>query len=431
MSRTTIFLAAGWILNVTAHSVQAQVSIDESGRLKPPREGSTLPQAQTVIVESPKIPYIPPLQTRPPRQIPYYEEPAGLRFGRWILHPEETERLTYDDNVLGRPEGSKLSDVLVDHAPGLSLFYKNGRNFKFEASYAFGWHDYLDDTARDYLTQNAHVYAEWSNVGIHGLTVAFRDGYNQTGNTQVLEDEFKSFSRVQGNQTAVDVSYHSGRITVGSGYRFSITDYFGRGDSLGDYFQHDVPFVISYNLSRTLVPYLNYAFKAIRHIHNDARDFDTHSVALGVRTTVFRKFTFDASVGNNRSISFAPYDSNDGPALKVGLQYRHSARIQAYMNASRYYFAAERTGSSTVAEFEIGGDFRPLRNFSIDTSVLWRNESRQSGTEQITLTMQSTFNYRIKKYLEATAGYNRSERSGNQIRDVTINQGTVGIRFRF
>ncbi|MCW8132585.1 MAG: outer membrane beta-barrel protein [Planctomycetota bacterium] len=409
----------------------AELTTDESGRLKPPMEGAAQGKTTNYVIESPQIPYIPPLQTRAPRQQAFGEEPDGIRMGRWTLHPMMTERLTYDDNVNGADETRQIHDFISEHAPGIGVNYMRGRNFKARGSYTFGWHDYLDDTQRDYLTHDATVEAEWSNAGVRGLTILVRQSYNQTGNTQVLEDEFLSFTRVQGYSSAINLGYVRGRISVATGYELAFTDYFGRTATLNDYHAHSIPIVFSYKLSQRLVPYLTYNYTANRFQHRDGIDFDTHIIKGGIRATLTRKFSVDVSAGNSRAIAIEPYDSNDGQTYNFNLEYRHSSRIMARLSASHGFSAGVRTGSATNTEFEIGGDFKLTRQFNISTSGMWRTEDRDSGLQQSTLTAQVGFFYHIKKFLQANAVYNRSERSSNAGPDIAINQVQFGFNFRW
>lgn len=406
--------------------------IDDQGRLRPVRQdGSGGARAQIPIAEGPQVNFLRPLQARSGREAPVYEEPDGVRKDRWLFHPKYTLQTIYDDNVLGRPDATKQDDVIVQHTPGFDFTYRPRETLVFQGNYQLGWNNYMDDMQRDYLSHDLNLAATWRDVYHRGLSVGIHESYSQTGNTQVLEDEFQSFTRVQGNNLGLEVGYEKGRMEFSAGYEFGVVDYMARRDSDGSYYRHTVPLTFSYKLARNLVPYLTYDYNANRfHVDQD-RNFDTHQIMVGVKAILYRKFAFDAAVGNSRAIAINPYDSNDGPAARLNLIYTHSERIQAYFKAAHSFYSGIRTGSGIVNEAELGGYFRINRRFNISLASLWRAEDRDTGTEQTTLTLQSSFNYRIKKCFEASVGYNRSERQSSQARDVTINQGTISLRFRW
>lgn len=409
--------------------------VTAEGRLPTPKAGSDekIGGATAVRVERPELDYVYPLRSR--ETIPYIVDyqPTGLEFfaGRLKLFPRLETRLAYNDNIFGSGEGEERSDMLWQNRPGLDLTFAPDPSFQLRSYYIFGWNDYLDDVARDYLTHDAGASMTWRNLGVRGLDLNLRDQYSQSGNTAVLDNEYVSFTRLQENKAGPTVEYRRENLGFAVSYEYGIVDYFKATLQSSDYYTHAGKVLWWYEVMPNLVPYVRYDYKATRYRLDSGGDFDCHYLNAGVRANLGRKFNFDAFVGNHRGISLDPYDSNDGPSAGIKLGYTPRLGYTVYFNSEYRFWQLVRTGGTRTLLLAAGGRFRVLPEFFVDGRVSWMQDDRMDGIQQRTLLYRAQFEYAIRRDLRAYAGCNRAERATTGARDVIINEIFAGFNFRF
>ena len=400
-----------------------------------PRARSEAGSAERAVVkelpiQAPSITFLGPLQTRTPWEIPGFGAVEGIHLGKVTLRPSYDLKLTYDDNIFGQEKGGAKRDLILRNSPGIELDYTISESINLKTAYTFGWTDYLDDTARDYLTHNQSLNLEWKNAGVPGLDLALNEQYHQSGNTAVLEDEFVSFTRVQGISAGPTISFRRGRMGFIAGYQLGVTDYFGRTSSEGDFHSHATKGLFFYQVSGGIVPYIFHEFTGTRFAHSAEDDFDLHDLRAGARFTE-GSFKFDFNLGNRRSLAREGYDSSDGLATRLRVDYVPNERWSLFFNAARHYDAGVRTGSSTNLEFSAGGGVELLRRLRLDSMVLWLESDRTSGTLQRTAQFDLRLTGKMAKHLTGYLAFIRLERTSNRFRDIIINRLEFGLQARF
>ena len=432
--------------------LHSTVWAESSGNESPKQEASLKESAkgesgkEEAALETPRYYNPAPLTTGFIRPIDYGMEdpPAGIKKGPVTLHPLFSTSITYDDNVLGTRSRAERKDFIWEVSPGYELIYRPNPDFTLTHGYKFGWVDYLDDNAKDYLTHNAGLNLQWRNLFVKGLKLEIDEQYRQSGNTGVFENQFASFSRVQGNSVGPTLSYETKRMGFIASYRFGLTDYFSQRNQVGDYHTHTADGMYYYKLSSKIRLYTQYTYESYDFVNSKSGDFDTHTHVAGVRAN-YRKIDFDFHIGNRRAttddinkpnrsggIDLNQYDSDDGLVANLRISAKPTRRLSTYLSASQAFTAGVVTGGAKNTRAEVGVSVICFKKGKFDARALWNHEDRGSGLEQTTQEYGGRFTYRILKTLHGFADYNRSERSTNlDDDDIIINRGQIGIYFRF
>jgi len=382
-------------------------------------------------IEAPTPVFIDPLQTRRPREIPGFGALDGIRVGGVTLFPTYSTRLVYDDNIFGRPKAQAPSqDLIYSNSPGLRLRYRPKRDLEVNAAYEFGWHNYLDDVARDYATQSASAGFTWKNFFYKDFTLGVSNAYSQTAHTEVFDDELRSFTRAQGNNLTVITSYQRKRLGYNAAYTFGLTDYFGKTSTAGDFHTHHVLAQVYYKVTDRLLTALDYNYDAFRPAHANRGHFDTHSM-MGSATTHIGKFNLSLAAGNKRAIALDPYDSNDGLSLEFSLGYQANRRIKVGFRGRRVFNAGILTGAAYVTEFSGDIGYVIFKRVRLDSSYIWSRSDRFSGLTQDTAQFDCRLSGQIAKRWSGHFNYTRLDRTTNVSPDISVNRVDISIQMRF
>jgi len=382
-------------------------------------------------IEAPTPVFIDPLQTRKPREIPGFEVLDGFRVGGVTLFPTYNTKLVYDDNVFGRTKAQDpVPDLIYSNSPGMRMRYRPKHDLEVNVGYEFGWHDYLDDVARDYYSQSASGGFTWKNFFYKDFTIGVNNSYSQTAHTEVFDDEFSSFTRTQGNNLTVMTSYQRKRLGFNAAYTFGLTDYFGKSSTQGDYHTHNALAQVYYKVTDRLITTLDYTYEAYRLAHAHSGHFDTHSI-MGSATTSLGKFKLSLAAGNKRAIALDPYDSNDGLAVEFGLNYQANRRIKLGIRGRRAFNTGILTGAAYITEFsgEIG--YVIAKRVRLDGSYVWSRSDRFSGLLQDTAQFDARLTGQIAKRWTGHLNYTRIDRTTSASPDVSVNRVDISIQMRF
>jgi len=258
---------------------KAEGSKAKPPKLKPARAGPVFSSFESNEVSRAKVyPTVANWSSRYTQRIEIPEDPpAGLRIGNTTLLPTWLETITYEDNLFGASR-KKQDDFGVYTQPGLGVRHRFSERIEAGCYYKFGWYDYLDDKARDYLTHDVDFTLNCSNIGIDGLNLNVYDTYAQTANTGALNQSYRAFTRQHQNTSGAMVSYEPGRITAIASYDYTIVDEFGRSGN--DYDFHTVKSMCAYKINPRLRPYVKYNFMCYDMIP-DQNNYTVHEVSAG------------------------------------------------------------------------------------------------------------------------------------------------------
>lgn len=373
-----------------------------------------------------------PLTSRAPARLLAEEsQPSGFKLGTVEVRPFAEVTYLWDDNVLALPGAVERPDFLMTYLPGLELGWQPNPALSADARYAFGWTDYLDNEARDYLTHEAECRLIWQHFGVRGLTLSLSESYRQTGNTDALDNEFQAFRRLHGNILAPAVSYQTGKLGMRVSYRHELVDYFSRSDRIQDYISHGAEGLFYFRLTeRSMLAYARYEGEWSRFGILDSRDFDAHLSASGVRGR-HERLSYEIEFGYRQGNGHVLRKDDGGWLLAASLEYEAARFVSLQVSARREYLSQIQSGNSTQGEVSCSATFRMRTSFELNVLLDWLQEDREGGFRQRTLTAQLESVYRLGKRLKWMARYERLERTDNRSQDVTINRAGIGLRVQF
>jgi hypothetical protein len=260
---------------------------------------------------------------------PIERERGGLNFESVNLHPGFAYDLTYTDNSR-RTTTSKKQDALEEFGPNLTLNARPAEQVNIDAAYAFLEHDYIRNTARDYLSHSAFCTIAMKDLPVDHLNLALGDTYLQTGNTSVLETEILSFTRFQTNKAFGYADYTYDNFKVHTRYDFDNLNYFGAVTDQ-DVRSESGTFDASYRLSEVFELFSTYSI--IRTFQQtssplDPASQDRHTAETGFVAT-FDHFSFSAAGGYTWSQIIYDGPQDDGAVASASVNYRATSRLEA------------------------------------------------------------------------------------------------------
>jgi hypothetical protein len=405
----------------------------ETGRATPAKQEPVKAGAETATPESKEAAPAKLVQPQADFASRYTQEiqlpsapAAGLKIGRTTLFPSYTETLTYEDNLFGTPN-KKTSELTLYSQAGMGVQHQFAENIVATANYKFGWNEYLDEEAKDYLTHNADFNMSFRNV-VPGFSLNLFDSYGQTGNTGVLNTSFRAFTRQHENTSGLIASYERERVEAQAVYSWTLVDEFGRNGN--DYFYHTVDGLVGYKVTAQLKPYFRYRFMTY-DFEVDANNYTVHEVVGGVKYRPFQPFEFDFQVGNRRAIAVAGLDSNDGEIARIRLTYYRHEWLTAYAEGSREFEVGVLTGGSNTSHVEVGMNCRIVEGLSLGSRLAWTREARLSGEDLRTSQAGMLVRYDYLRQFSFTGEYMYTARESNLEHFVGYNRATLGFLWRF
>lgn len=420
----------------TESAKETGAKADDSGKAKPPKlepakAGDAFASLNGDEVSSAKIyPTVANFSSRFTQTIGLpVEDTPGLKIGNTTLFPTYLETLTYEDNLFAVSR-KKQDDWGLYSQPGFGIRHRFSDKIQVAAGYAFGWYDYLDDKARDYLTHNANFALNLSNIGVDGLSINLYDTYAQTGNTGVLNESYLAFTRQHQNTSGAMVNYERERIAVSASYDYTLLNIFGSSDN--DYAYHTINAMFAYKVSKRIRPYLKYRFQSYDFAPSDLNNYTMNEVLGGVIFRPYDQFEFDMYLGGQRSDAVYFDNSTEGPIAGMRLNYFHNQRITAHFAASRGYEVGVLTGGMTVSSIEAGVTCKISPELVIGARGGWTKELRDSGEDQRTVQADLLARYQFRRQFFFTGDYRYTGRETNMGGGyVNTNQATIGFQWRY
>lgn len=412
-------------------SVQREAGLPEGGAKEAAQAeiDATLSHAVFAPVNVPEITRIPPLKTRAYLPSLEYDTAKGIVFRNIdsVMYFSDKISATYDDNVLGTTKKFQKPDERLDYETGTEFKYKPNSDFTLDTSYQFGWHDYAGNNARDYLSHDAGLRLEWTNVVIPGLSFSLNEQYSQTGNTEVFQDNFFSFQRVQGDKVDTAIRYQARKLNLVVGNVVEWTSYFSRRDQVGDYNEDTLYAEASYKLADHLTPFVLYEFDSVFLTGSNNPGFDIHRVSAGAETS-YKSLRFRGSVGVN---AIEDSGTHVNPTARYDMLYNPSQRVLAYLSVSREFSDGVLTGVSRDTIVVAGMNYRLTSRLRLDAGIQYELNDRADRLHQDTTDSRIALNYRITKNVSGWILYQRADRHSNEVSDIAINRVQLGFRMQF
>jgi len=354
-------------------------------------------------------------------------ERHGLNWGHLKIYPSLAYDLTYTDNST-RSKDRRDEDFLQEYTPGIELRFSPQELMQLTFAYEFGWHDYLKDTAKDYLSHKSITEGSVKNIFVEGLTLSFGNAYLQSGNTSALENLLVAFSRYETNSAYTKAEYHFNRFTLGGKCTYGLVDYFARAEHPQDYQAHSAELAGAYSFIPTRLNLIgSYNFtRTLRTVPGE--DFDTHTLLVGIQGA-YSKLAFSAG-GGWTVAQFVERDERDeGPAFNAKLAYTPHTRLTMSLEASRRFAAAVQTGITTETDVKFSLAVQLMRRGRLTLDYTRNDSQRTNNIDQLSFAYSGAFEYKLARFAAATAGFTHDERQvKNALGDFVINEGHVGFK---
>jgi len=361
-------------------------------------------------------------------ELPSSFGPRGFKSGHLTLLPALAYDLTYSDNA-ARANRQRKADWLSEYTPSLAMQLKPDEAISTSVLYEFGWHDYVRDVARDYLSHHAVADFRAGNLFVEGLSLSAGDTYLQSGNSSALDNQLLAFTRYNTNQAWGKLQYEFSRFTISGKYTYGLTDYFARVDAGNDYQTHGGELEGAYSfVPKRLVLFGSYGMLRTLYRTTNIEDFDTHTLLAGVRGT-YSKLDYSVSVGAVSAPLLHQDIEHHGPTFEAKLSYAPHRRLLAAVTASRRFVAGVHTGVTTDTDLNAGVSVVLTQRGKLAFDYTRNNSHAITGFEQLSLAYSAAFEYKLTRYATGTISYTRTERDvSSGTGGYLINEGHVGLR---
>lgn len=354
---------------------------------------------------------------------------VGFQTGNLIVSPNLNESITYDSNVLGTVNNAQ-HDFVLNHSSVTEARYTPNSDFTIDANYSVGWHDYIDNVARDYLSQNGRVTFARTHMGLPGLTLGFLGDYQQTGNSGVFERDTVAFSKVQAFNESPSISYEVNRFSMLLNYNYTTVDYFGRVNAGNDYTTSEETGLLSYRFTRVIGGFISFSNKDFRIFNRQNADFDTDQFRVGAQGQ-YRKFSFSLSMGESL-LHYADLKGKDradpGASLEVSYILNHIATFT--LSGSHLFTAGALEPGSTDNSIGASVSLQPARHHKVDLLANYLDENRTDGLDRRTLRYGVTYTWQLTRHLTFTGDASTVERTTASQR-VVARTATIGLNLGF
>ena len=354
--------------------------------------------------------------------------PKGIAFGKFSMHPNVSFEATETDNAR-RARLHPKDDELLEYAAGLKTEFKPLQCVRATLNYEFGWHDYLKDTARDYLSHNAETEIRIDRVGVQGLSLVFSDAYLQTGSINPLENEVVQFSRYHANRALAGVEYKYNRFKISGTYTEAFTHYFARTDAVSDFITHAGGLEGSWQwLPGRLEIFENFQLQRTLFDKVPNNDYDSTSALTGVRGK-YSKLTYSVAIGYSRVDPLHGSTSHSGVGFNAFINYAPHRRLAVDVTASRSFQAGVLTGSSMETNLNAMLTLLLTRRGNLQTSYTRNFSDRLNNTQQLSVAYGTRFEYKLARNATLNTGFLRIERTGTPATvDYIINEVRGGFK---
>jgi len=359
-------------------------------------------------------------------------KPLGINFGHLKLLPQVDYTLTYTDNAV-RAQKNRRADFLSDSVPSVSLNFKPDELVTLDISYAFGWHDYLRDVARDYLSHNASGNLKVHNLFVEGFDLRFAEQYTQTANSDALLNNFVAFTRYETNQPSLHAAYTYNRFTISAAYTQFYTHYFARLDAPNNFTTHTGALECAYAFQpERFVLFGSYAFSSTIKPNDPAHDFITNTFTTGVRG-VYSKLQYAVGTGLGMAeLVHTPIVGRSGargPILNASISYQPQRRLQFALGAERRFFASPLSSFSTETNFSASTGIALTDKAKLILQYTRNESDRLDGLALISTAYRGNFELNLNSHAKLTFGAARTRRdSSNGLNQFLIHEISIGGR---
>lgn len=361
-------------------------------------------------------------------ELPPSFAPRGFKSGHLSLLPALAYDLTYSDNA-ARASRQRKADWLSEYTPSLAMQLKPDEAISTSVLYEFGWHDYVRDVARDYLSHRAVADFRATNLFVEGLSLSAGDTYLQSGNSSALDNQLLAFTRYHTNQAWEKLQYEFNRFTISGKYSYGLVDYFARVDTGSDYHSHSGELEGTYSfVPKRFTLFGTYNLTRYLRDVTDTADFDAHTLQVGVRGT-YAKLDYAVSVGAGSAVYLHQDREDHGPVFEAKLSYAPHRRLLATVTASRRFNAAVLTGVTTDTNVKAGLAVLLTSRGKLAFDYTRNDSHFIMGFDELSLAYSAAFEYKLTRYATGTISYTRTERDiSSGTGGYLINEGHVGLR---
>lgn len=354
--------------------------------------------------------------------------PKGIAFGKFSMHPYVSFDATETDNAR-RTKLHPKDDELLEYAAGLKTAFKPLECVKATLNYEFGWHDYVKDAARDYLSHNAETEIRVDRVGVQGLSLIFADAYLQTGSVNPLENEVVQFSRYHANRALAGAEYKFNRFKISGTGTDSFTHYFARTEAASDFITYAGALEGSWQwLPGRLEIFENLQFQRILFDRVPTNNYDSSSALTGVRGK-FSKLTYSVAFGYARVDPRNGSVAHSGVGFNAFINYMPHKRLAVDIISSRGFQAGVLTGSSVETNLSATLTLLLTRRGNLQCSYTRNNSDRLNNTQQLSVAYGTRFEYKLARNATLSTGFLRIERTSIPATfDYIINEVRAGFR---
>ncbi len=339
-----------------------------------------------------------------------FPEPKDLLIHNWRIKPYLSFDETFSDNSQRKPTHKK-EDVLLDSVGGFTATTRPNECFKTSLSYEFGWHDYLRDTERDFLSHRASFDASLERVGIEGLSLEFGDQYIQTTDNDVLNNEIVQFARNQTNRAFTHAQYRYNRLKFTGEYAYFLQDYFDREPGKSNFRTHSGSLDGSWFwLPGRLEIFDSFQYQRTLYDHAAITDFDSVTELAGVRGS-YSKLTYSAGFGYAMAAPLFENGVKGNPSFSIALGYAPHRRISFDLVATRGFVAGVRTGATLETDASAALKLLLTRRGTLELKYVRDQSDRFSGVHQLSVAYSARFEYKLTRNTALGATLTRYERT--------------------
>lgn len=340
-----------------------------------------------------------------------FPEPKGLRFGALKIDPYFAFDSIYSDNSR-QAAVQRTDDVLLQYAGGFGAAFRPHENLKVNLNYEFGWHDYVKDTAKDYLSHRAGFDATLNRVFVEGLSLSFSDQYLQTAGGNILENEIVQFTRYQSDRAAARAQYKFNRFKISGEYAYSFTDYFDqRTFGRSNFRTHTGSLEAAWEwLPKRLEIFESFQIQRTLFDHAGTSDFDADTWLAGVRGS-YSKLYYSVAVGYASAVPVYVDGVKGDGSYNANLGYVPHRRLMFDLAASRSFSAGVRTGDSLETNLTTSLKMVLTPAGKLTLSYTRNQSDRATSEQQISVAYSSVFDYKLTRNASLAARLTRYDRT--------------------
>ena len=361
-------------------------------------------------------------------QLDTFPESKGIQFAHFKLNPYATEDSTYTDNPT-RSEHNKMDDVLQEYAVGFNSAFRPHECVKLTLNYEFGWHDYMLNTARDYLSHQAGFNATLDRVGVRGLSLSFFEQYLQTANTSALENEIAQFSKYQTDRAGTRAVYNFNRFKISGEYAYALLSYYDRINRRSNFRTHTGSFESSWDwLPKRLEIFESFQLQRTLFDRNGVADFDGYTLQAGVRGS-YSRLTYSVATGYAFAVPLYRAGTQGDSSVTASIGYVPTRRLSFDVNMVRTFVPDVRTGATLETDLNAALKFVLTHRGRLALTYARNEADRLIGAQQISVAYSTRFDYKITRNAAAIFNVTRYDRSSTLPNDnFNANEVRLGLR---